>query len=69
MQYYYNDNGDLKVPCQAFVKCGNDAVQVMEHPILDYVPTCPRCHTKLETINGSPIELFDIEMDGVNLNE
>ena len=29
--------------CQWYARCTNDAVGVVEHPILPAVPCCPRC--------------------------
>lgn len=37
-----NDN-PLTVECEWFARCGQPATQALSHPILDWVPTCPRC--------------------------
>ena len=44
------DNHEPEEPefCQWFVKCINQAVGVVPHPILGDVPICKRCADKLE---------------------
>lgn len=34
--------------CEWFALCANPAEGVVEHPVLDYVPTCARCAAKAE---------------------
>ena len=38
----------ITVTCQWFALCDKDAVGVVDHPILGYVPTCQRCADKMD---------------------
>lgn len=33
--------------CSLFALCGNDAEGAVPHPVLEWVPACRRCATKL----------------------
>lgn len=35
--------GMYVVSCEWFLRCDRDAVTLVPHPILTYVPTCDRC--------------------------
>lgn len=47
MQVIINEETGL-VMCGWFALCENEANGVVAHPILEYVPTCERCATKLD---------------------
>lgn len=41
-----NPNGD-PIACTMFLLCMNEATLLIPHPVLDYVPSCERCATRL----------------------
>lgn len=48
MQFEVTPEG--KVVCAWFALCDNEATGVVEHPVLEYVPTCQRCADKADLV-------------------
>jgi hypothetical protein len=54
----------MKVTCQYFLKCKNDATCLVPHPVLEIVPSCDRCARITEYDPDKLARILEVTEDG-----